>query len=97
MKSSASESIKNVSFSLERLSRSFCLARPGISLLERVWNGFDSDTELFVYRTQSMNFYNVFSKQFDRDEHFSPFELSSVAIKIGFWINSADLNNFGRP
>ena len=68
---------------MERLSRSFCLARPGISLLERVWNGFDSDAELFVYRTQSMNFYNVFSKQFDRDEHFSPFELSSVAIKIG--------------
>ena len=44
-----------------------------------------------------MNFYNVFSKQFDRDEHFSLFELSSVPIKIGVWINSVGLNNLGRP
>ena len=51
MKSSASESIRNACFNLERLSRSFRLARPGISPLERLWNGFDSDTELFMYRT----------------------------------------------
>ena len=97
MKSSASVSIKNVCFSLERLSRSFPLAWPGISPLERVWNGFDSDAELFMHRTKRMNYYNVFCKQFDRDEHFSPFGLSSVAIKIGVWINSAGLNNLGRP
>ena len=51
MKSSASESVRNVCFNLERLSRSFRLARPGISPLEQLWNGFDSDSELFMYRT----------------------------------------------
>ena len=39
MKSSASESIRNACFNLERLSRSFRLARPEISPLERLWNG----------------------------------------------------------
>ena len=38
------------------------------------------------------NYYNVFCKQFDRNEHFSPLELSSAAIKI----NTAGLNNLGR-
>ena len=46
MKSSASESIKNDSFNLERPSRSFCQAWPGIAALERLCNGFDSDAEL---------------------------------------------------
>ena len=87
MKSSASESIRNRLFQ-------FGTAQPLISPLERPWNAFDSDAELFMYRT---NYYNVFCKQFDRNEHFSPFELSSAAIKIGVWINSADLNNLGRP
>ena len=32
---------------LEQLNRSSHLARPEISPLERLWNGFDSDTELF--------------------------------------------------
>jgi len=50
-RSSATELITNACFSLERLSRSFRLARPGISPLERLWNGFDSDAELFMYRT----------------------------------------------
>ena len=40
VKSSASESIRNVCFNLERLSRSFRLARPGILHLERLRNGF---------------------------------------------------------
>ena len=97
MKSSASESVRNACFNLERLSRSFRLSRPGISPLERLWNGFDSDTELFMYRIKCINYYNVFCKQFDRNEHFSPFELTSAAIKIGVWINSAGLNNLGRP
>ena len=51
MKSSASESIRNAYLNLELLSRSFRLARPGISTVERLWNGFDSDAELFMYRT----------------------------------------------
>ena len=33
-----------------------------------------------------------FWKQFDRNEHFSPFELSWAGIKISVWINSARLN-----
>ena len=47
MNSSASESIRNACFNLERLSRSFRLARPGISPLNRLWNAFDSDAQLF--------------------------------------------------
>ena len=39
MKSSACESIRNAFFNLERLSRSFRLVWPGISALERLWNG----------------------------------------------------------
>ena len=45
------ESIRNACFNLELLSRSFRLVRPGISPLERLWNDFDSDAELFMYRT----------------------------------------------
>ena len=63
MKSSVSESIKNGYFNLERLSRSFRLAWPGISPLERLWNYFDSDAELCMSRSQCIN-YNVFSEQF---------------------------------
>ena len=29
-----------------------------------------------------MSYYNVFCKQFDGNEYFSPFELNSAAIKI---------------
>ena len=97
MKSSSSESIRNACFSLERLSRSFRLARPGISPLDRLWNAFDSDAELFMYRTKCRNSYNVFCKQFDRNAHFSPSEFSSAGIKIGVWITLAGLNNLGRP
>ena len=43
-------SIRNACFNLERLSRSFRLVRPGISPLEQLWNGFDSDAELFMYQ-----------------------------------------------
>ena len=93
MKSSASESIRNACFNLELLSRSFRLAWPGISPLERLWNDFDSDGELFMYRTWlCTNYNNVFCKQFDRNEHFSPFELSSppinsalIRIRFGSW------------
>ena len=51
MKSSASESIRNDYFNLERLSHSSLLARPGISPLERLWNGLDADDKLFMCRT----------------------------------------------
>ena len=37
MKSSASESVENGWFNLERLSRSSRLAQPGFSALERLW------------------------------------------------------------
>ena len=47
MKSSASESIRNAYFNLERLRRSFRPTRSGISPLEWLWNGFDSGAELF--------------------------------------------------
>ena len=50
MKSSAYES-RNTCFNLERLSRSFFLAGPGISTLDRLWNAFDSDAELFMFQT----------------------------------------------
>ena len=43
MKRSAYETIKNGYFNLERLSRSFRLAWPGNSTLERLSNGFVSD------------------------------------------------------
>ena len=49
MKRSASETIKNGYFNLERLRRSFRLAWPGISTLEWLWNGFVSDAELSSY------------------------------------------------
>ena len=54
-----------------------------ISPLERLWNGFDSYVELFMYRTKWINFNNEFCKQFNQNEHFSPVEFSSAGIKIG--------------
>ena len=97
MKSSASESIRNASFNSERLSRSFRLAWPGISPLERLWNGFDSDHQTFhVPNLMHKLLYNVFSKQFDRNEHISSPEFSSAGIKIGVCINSTGPNNLGR-
>ena len=83
MKISASESIRNACFNLN-------------SPLVRLRHCFDSDTELFMYRTICINYYNLFYKQFDRNEHFSPFELSSSVTKNGVWINSSGLN-LGPP
>ena len=88
MKSSASEAIWNAYFNLDWLSRSSHLAWLGISTVERLWNSFDSDAELFMYRTFHVpnlivNYYIVFCKQFDQNEHFSPFEFTSAGIKIG--------------
>ena len=46
-----------------------------------------------MYRTKCINYYNAFCNQFDRNEHFSPFDFNSAGIMIGVWINSARLNN----
>ena len=55
MKSSASESIidSDAEHLVKTAQRSFCLdiAQPEILPLERLWNGFDSDAELFMYQT----------------------------------------------
>ena len=46
----ASESIRNACFNLEQLSCSFHLGHLRIFPLKQLWNGFDSDTKLFMYR-----------------------------------------------
>ena len=69
MKSSASERIRNVYFNLEQLTHSSRLAWQGIPTLDRLW-------------TALIKMPN-FCKQFDQNEHFPPFKLSSAAIKIG--------------
>ena len=52
MKGPVSESIRNAYiFNLEQLSWSSRLAWPGILTMERLWKGFDSDAELFMFRT----------------------------------------------
>ena len=56
MKSSVPELITNACFNLERLSRSFRLAR--ISPLERLWNGFDSDAESFPNLMHKLYYYS---------------------------------------
>ena len=79
MKSLACESIRKACFNLERLSHSFRLARPEFCL----WSDFGTalDAKLFIYWTGYINYYNVFCEQFDRNEYFSRFELSSPAIR----------------
>ena len=44
-----------------------------------------------------INYSEVFCKQFDKNEHFSPFEFSSAGIKIGVQINSGGPNSLGLP
>ena len=51
MKCLASESIRNPFFNLDLLRCSSCLAWLRISTLEHFWDGFDSDTELFMFQT----------------------------------------------
>ena len=58
--------------------------------LERLW--FRRRT--FHVPNLMQNYYNVFVSILTE---FSPFELSSAAIKIGVWISSAGLSNLGRP
>ena len=85
---------RNTYFNFTRFSRSFRLARPGISPLERLWNGFDLESRTFHVP-------NLMHKLLNRILYtvVLPFaELpSSAVIKIGAWINSADLNNLSRP
>ena len=42
--------LRNTYFNLEPLSSSSRPARPGISTVERLWNGFYSEAELFLHR-----------------------------------------------
>ena len=58
--------------------------------LERLW--FRRRT--FHVPNLMQNYFNVFVSILTE---FSPFELSSAAIKIGVWISSAGLSNLGRP
>ena len=58
--------------------------------LERLWFRRTFHVSNLMHKS---NYYNVFCKQFDRNEHFSPLELSSAALKIGVWINSAGLGS----
>ena len=44
-----------------------------------------------------VSIWNVFCKHFEQNEYFPPFEFSSAGVKTGVWINSAGLNNLGRP
>ena len=52
-----SESIRNAFFNLERISRSSRLARPGISTLERLWNGFDFGAVLFFHAPNIITYF----------------------------------------
>ena len=54
-------------------------------LENRLWNGFDSDTELSRCRTEWINYYNVFYKQLNSEITLLLF--SSAESKIGAWIN----------
>ena len=73
---------RNACFNLERLSRSSRLAQPGISPLDELWNGFDSDADLSMYRTRCISYYDLFCKQFDPNEYLSPLEFNTARIKI---------------
>ena len=70
MKSSASESIRNVRFNLKWLSQSSCLARPGILTWDRLMNSFDLDAGLFMYQTNCINYYNRFCSRATRLSYF---------------------------
>ena len=92
MKSSASELIRNACFNLECLN---CLPSPsqaGISILDHLWNGFDSDAELFMCRTQiALIITTYFLSSLNENEYFSPFEFSSAGIKIGVQFSRSKL------
>ena len=92
MKSSASELIRNACFNLECLN---CLPGPsqaGISILDHLWNGFDSDAELFMCRTQiALIITTYFLSSLNENEYFSPFEFSSAGIKIGVQFSRSKL------
>ena len=55
----------------------------GVPALDELWNGFDSDADLSMYRTRWISYYDVFCKQFDRNEYLSPLEFNTARIKIG--------------
>ena len=64
---------------LDRFSRSSRPARPGSLTLAELGNGFDSDADLSMYRTKCISYYyNIFCKQFGRNEYFSTIEFSTT-------------------
>ena len=81
MKSSAPELVRNACFNFERLSRSFRQARPGTSPLDRLWNAFDSDAELFMYRAKCKNSYNVFASSLTEMRIFSLLNLVRLELR----------------
>ena len=82
MKHSASEpGLRNACFSLKRLSRSSYPAQPGILTLDPLWNAFDADAELFMYKTKSINSYNVFCKQFTEMSIFRLLNLVRLELR----------------
>ena len=62
--------------------------------VENFWNRFDLHGFVSDLRYK---LFNIFCKQLDQNEQFSPFEFSLAGIKIGVWINSANRKNLGRP
>ena len=64
---------------------------------QRLWGNIAQTTQNifnFIDGNSSLQEMATFG---DLVEHFSPFKLSSAAIKIGVWINSAGLNDLGQP
>ena len=80
----------NTYFNFTRFSRSFRPAWPEI----RLWSGFHSESRTFHVPSPMHNLLNrvLYTVVLPFAEH-----PSSAVINIGVWINSADLNNFGRP
>ena len=82
MKSSASESTRNACFNLERLSRSFRRSFYG-QRASRLGHKSMEKNSVRNLQYGPANKRYVFCKQFERNGHFSPFELSLAAIKVG--------------
>ena len=100
MKSSASESIRNGYFNLERLSRSSRLAWPGISTLERLW--FRRRTfhvPNLMHKLLLGIYFHVFWKPLAIMISFPATVLGTAVerlIKSDVWINRRIFVNLGR-
>ena len=90
MKSSASESIRNVCFNLELLSRSFRLERPGILALERplerLW--FRRQEEALKHGSSDLCFFFLTWLRFLIDFRFADFQIIRISALPVFQISS---------